>query len=88
LVEGEDVIETVLEEANEENADLIVVAASEEALLRNLLLGSTSEQIAKNAQVTVIIVKRRSGPLHSFLRQTVLEPSTGESIHLKNARNK
>ena len=72
-VEGADVVETVLAEA--EGHDLIIVGASEEPLFRNLLLGNISEQIARRASVTVIIVKRRSSPLHSFLRQTVLGPT-------------
>jgi len=40
-------------------------------------MGNISEQIAKRAEVTVIIVKRRSSPLHAFLRQTVLGPAAG-----------
>jgi len=71
-VEGTDVVETVLAEA--EGYDLIIVGASEEPLFRNLLLGNIPQQIARRASVTVIIVKRRSGRIHSFLRQTVLEP--------------
>jgi amino acid transporter/nucleotide-binding universal stress UspA family protein len=76
IVEGTGVVEAVLAEA--EGHDLIIVGASEEPLFRNLLLGNISEQIAERASVTVIIVKRRSGRIHSFLRQTVLEPA-GES---------
>ncbi len=67
-------VDTVLEQA--EGCDLIVIGASEEPLFRNLLLGNVAEQIAKRAELTVILVKRRSGALHSFLRQTVLEPTT------------
>ncbi|HDH09864.1 MAG: hypothetical protein DRG33_03650 [Deltaproteobacteria bacterium] len=55
----------------------IVVGAAEESLLRRVLMGNISEQIAKRAEVTVIIVKRRSSPLHAFLRQTVLGPAAG-----------
>ena len=70
-----DIVETVLAEA--EGYDLIIVGASEEPVFRNLLLGDISEQIAERASVTVIIVKRRSGRIHSFLRQTVLGPTGG-----------
>ncbi|HEX6304886.1 MAG TPA: universal stress protein, partial [Anaerolineales bacterium] len=66
--------DSVLEHA--EGCDLIVIGATEEPLFRNLLLGNAAEQIANRAEVTVILVKRRSGALHSFLRQTVLEPTT------------
>ena len=58
--------------------DLIIIGATNEPLFKNLLVGSIPERIAKEADVTVIVVKRRSSPLHSFLRQTVLEPSTDE----------
>lgn len=74
IVEGPGVVETVLAQAA--GYDLIVLGASEEPLFRNLLVGNSASQIAKRAAVTVIVVKRRSSPLHSFLRQTVLEPTT------------
>jgi nucleotide-binding universal stress UspA family protein len=77
LVEGTDVVDSVIEEARKGDYHLIVVGATEEPLFRNLLMGSISGQIAKRAPVTVVMVKRRSSPLHSFLRQTVLEPSSG-----------
>jgi amino acid transporter/nucleotide-binding universal stress UspA family protein len=72
IVEGTNVVETVLAEA--EGYDLIVVGATAEPLFRNLLIGNISSQIARRASVSVIMVKRRSSRLHSFLRQTVLEP--------------
>ncbi|MFQ6014532.1 MAG: universal stress protein, partial [Anaerolineae bacterium] len=81
VVEGTGVVDTVLDQASSrgtEGYDLIVMGSTEEPLFRNLLMGNISEQIARRAAVTVIIVKRRSSPLHSFLRQTVLEPSTGQ----------
>ena len=77
LVEGTDVVDSVINEAQAGSHDLIVVGATEEPLFRNLLMGNVSGQIAGRAQVTVVMVKRRSSLLHSFLRQTVLEPTTG-----------
>ncbi|MBN1658706.1 MAG: amino acid permease, partial [Anaerolineae bacterium] len=74
VVEGANVIETVLKQAK--GCDLIVVGATAEPLFRNLLIGDMPGQIAARADVTVIMVKRRSSRLHSFLRQTVLEPTT------------
>ena len=74
LVEGAGVVDTVLAQA--EDCDLLVIGGSEEAMFRNLLMGNVAVQIAQRAAVTVIMVKRRSSRLHSFLRQTVLEPST------------
>jgi len=76
LVEGTDVVDRVIEEAQAGDYDLVVVGATEEPLFRNLLMGSVSGQIARRAPVTVVMVKGRSSPFHSFLRQTVLEPST------------
>jgi nucleotide-binding universal stress UspA family protein len=73
VVEGADVVETVLAQA--EGHDLIIIGATEEGLFRNLLVGNIAEQVAKRAEVTVIIVKRRSGLIRSLLRQTVLEPA-------------
>lgn len=82
IVEGTDVANTVLAVAAGDDAtpasDLIVVGATQEPLLKNLLVGNIPEQIARRAKVTVIMVKRRSSPLHSFLRQTVLTPSTAD----------
>ena len=76
MVEGTDVVDTVLEQA--QGHDLIVMGATEENLFRNVLIGNIAEQIARQAEVTTIIVKRRSSPLHSLLRQTVLEPTANQ----------
>jgi amino acid transporter/nucleotide-binding universal stress UspA family protein len=81
-VEGQSVVETILEQS--EGRDLIVIGATEEPLFRNLLFGNIAEQVAKRASVTVILVKRRSGALHSFLRQTVLEPTTTREVKATN----
>lgn len=72
-VEGQNVVESVLEESK--GYDLIVVGATEEPLLKNVLIGNIAEEIARRAAVTVITVERRSSPLRSFLRQTVLDPT-------------
>jgi nucleotide-binding universal stress UspA family protein len=80
IVEGKDIVEAVLHEAqandDQPGSDLIVVGATQEPLMKNLLMGSIPEQIANRAAVPVIMVKRRSSPLHSFLHKTVLSPST------------
>lgn len=79
VVEGSNIIETILSEAagdeDTPQSDLIVIGATLEPLLKKLRMGNISEQVARRASVTVVIVKRRSGPLHSFLRQTVMEPT-------------
>jgi len=78
VVEGQTVVDCVMEQAK--GYDLIVTGATEEPLFKNLLLGNIAEQIATRAHVSVILVKRRSGALHSFLRQTILEPTTAGKI--------
>jgi amino acid transporter/nucleotide-binding universal stress UspA family protein len=78
VVEGPNVVDAVLRES--EGYDLIILGATNEPLFENLLLGNIAEQIAKRAKITVIMIKRRSSQLHSFLRQTVLEPTTGKKV--------
>lgn len=78
LAEGNDVVATVLREA--QGYDLIVVGATEEPLFRNLLVGNVPEQIARLASVTTIMVKRRHGPIKALIRETVLQPTTGERV--------
>jgi amino acid transporter/nucleotide-binding universal stress UspA family protein len=78
IVEGADVVETVL--AQSEGYDLIVLGATEEPLFKNLLVGKLPEKIARRASVTVVMVKRSSGRLHSFVRQTLLEPTVPQPL--------
>lgn len=72
VVEGQNLVDTILREA--ERHDLIVMGSTEEPLFRSLLVGNVSEQVARKAAVTVIVVKRRSSRLRSLLRQTIVEP--------------
>jgi amino acid transporter len=78
LIEGADTVDAIIEES--EGYDLIVVPASDEPLFKNLLVGPRSERIARRAKVTVMMVKRRSSPLHSFVRQALLEPTTPKPL--------
>ncbi len=73
VVEDDDIVRAILRAA--EAYDLIVVGATDEPLFKNLLAGSTAERVARGAAVSVIMVKRRHGPLKSMLRQTVLPPA-------------
>ncbi len=83
IIISNQVVETILDYAkgnrNRPASDLIVIGASNEPLFRRLIMGSTPQKIAREAEVTTIVVKRRSSPLHSFLRQTVFEPDTTET---------
>jgi amino acid transporter/nucleotide-binding universal stress UspA family protein len=76
IVRGGDAAEAILKYARgtekRKPYDLIVVGATNEPLFKNLLVGNVAEKVARGADVTVVVVKRRSSPLHSFLRQTVL----------------
>lgn len=86
LAEGNDVVETILREA--EGYDLIVIGATNEPLFKNLLIGNIPEQVARRAKVTTIMVKRRHGPIKSLLRETVLPPSTGERVSRNGKRRR
>ncbi len=55
-------------------ADMAVIGATRERLFVNLLAGNVSQQVAEQADVPVMIVKRRSTILRSMLRETVLPP--------------
>ena len=63
-----------------EGYDLIVMGASDEPLFRNFMVGTLAERVARDAHVTVMMVKRRSSPLHSFVRHTILEPTIPKPI--------
>jgi len=72
-VEGQDVADTILEQA--EQSDMVVIGATEEPVFRNFLVGTLPEKIARRARASVLVVKRRSSRLHSAVRQTILEPT-------------
>lgn len=84
--ESDVVVDSILAEAS--NHDMVIMGASEEPLFENILVGNVPEQVARRADVTVVMVKRRSSPIHDFLRKTVLEPSTGASVKRDNGGRK
>jgi amino acid transporter/nucleotide-binding universal stress UspA family protein len=73
FLEGNNIADPILEAALKH--DLVVLGATEEPLFKNFLVGPLPERIARRSTVTVMMVKRRSSPLHSFVRQTLLEPT-------------
>lgn len=87
IAEGKDIAETILNFAKGDETnpayDLLVIGATNEPLFKNLLVGNISAKVAREADVTVIVVKRRSSTFHSLLRQTVLEP-TNPSVPSKS----
>jgi hypothetical protein len=60
--------------------DLIVIGATNEPLFKTLLLGNIPEQVARQAKVTTVMVKRGQGPVRSFLRETLLLPATSDGF--------
>lgn len=57
-----------------QQCDIVVIGATGEPLLRNLLLGNVAQTVADMAPCPVLVVKRRSSLLRSVLRETVLKP--------------
>jgi nucleotide-binding universal stress UspA family protein len=78
FIESDDLVGTIIEQS--EGHDLIVLGATEEPIFKNLLVGTMPERIARNAKVTVMMVKRRSSPLHSFVRQALLDPTVPKPL--------
>jgi amino acid transporter/nucleotide-binding universal stress UspA family protein len=83
FVEGTDIVEAILGLARGSDEipqyDLVILGATQEPFLKNLFMGTIPARIAKGANVTVIMVKRRSSPFNSFLRQTVVPPVRPET---------
>jgi nucleotide-binding universal stress UspA family protein len=73
IVEGSIPSEVILEVA--EACDLIVLGAADEPVFQNILVGPDTERIARRAKITVMLVKRLSSPLHSFVRKAPIEPT-------------
>jgi amino acid transporter/nucleotide-binding universal stress UspA family protein len=82
FTESDNTVESIVRESADH--DLVVIGAGGEPLFQNILVTTIPEQVARQAGVTVIMVKRRSGTVHRWLRQTVLEPSTGASVKRDN----
>lgn len=57
-----------------QNCDIVVIGATGEPLLRNLLLGNVAQTVADMTPCPVLVVKRRSSLFRSVLRETVLKP--------------
>lgn len=63
-----------------EQHDLVIIGATDEPLFKNFLVGTLPEWVSRHSPVSVIMVKRRSSSLHTFLRQTVLGPTQPKSL--------
>ena len=78
IIRGNDVVRAMLHAAT--GYDLIVIGATNEPLFKTLLLGNIPEQVARQAKVTTVMVKRGQGPVRSFLRETLLLPATRDGF--------
>ena len=78
IIRGNDVVRAILHAAT--GYDLIVIGATNEPLFKTLLLGNIPEQVARQAKVTTVMVKRGQGPVRSFLRETLLLPATRDGF--------
>jgi nucleotide-binding universal stress UspA family protein len=76
VVEGNNVVDTILKSA--EGYDLIVIGATNEPLLKSLLIGNIPEHVARGAQVTTIKVKRRHSRIKSLLREILVQPASNK----------
>jgi nucleotide-binding universal stress UspA family protein len=54
----EGVVEGILQEAQEGEYDLLVIGASEEWMLKNLLVGAVPDAVANRAPCSVLMVRR------------------------------
>jgi nucleotide-binding universal stress UspA family protein len=72
MIQASDPLEGILKAA--ETADMVVIGATKEPRLKNLLLGNVASRVVEQANCPVLIVKRRSTMLDSVLRETVLTP--------------
>jgi nucleotide-binding universal stress UspA family protein len=63
---GDDVVEAILKESQDH--DLLVLGASTEGLLKQMLFGQIPEKIASRCKKTVVLVKRDLG-IQSFIKR-------------------
>lgn len=53
--------------------DLVVIGATDEPLFKNILVGALPAWVVRHSPVSVMMVKRRGGRLHSIVRRTFLK---------------
>lgn len=68
IVEGDDITEEILRKSEEEDYDTVILGATEEGFLQQLLFGNKNEKIAKSCNKTVILAKKDSGMKSWFNR--------------------
>ncbi len=57
VIESGDVVETILDFAEEENIDLIIIGSHKKGLVDKLIMGTVSEKIVSKANTSVLVIK-------------------------------
>ena len=68
---AEGILTEIARAEDQDGYDLIVIGASEEWFLKNLLFGSIPDQIANGAPCSVLMVRKREPSAVSWLRRTL-----------------
>jgi amino acid transporter len=69
LAQSDDVLQGVLQEANADPCDLLVIGASDEWLSRTKLFGALTDEIAEKAPCSVLLAHRHSAAAMSWIRR-------------------
>ncbi|WP_298231256.1 universal stress protein [uncultured Azohydromonas sp.] len=78
---GRDVADTVAETATRDHAGLVVTAVSQGGALRQFLLGSTVERLARSLSQPLLVVRKRShGPYQRVLVASDFSPSSRHAL--------
>ena len=67
---SKNVVETIVNEANEGDYDLVIIGASRERQLKQMVRGSIPEQIARRCEKPLIMVKSVGG-LRLFIKRII-----------------
>jgi nucleotide-binding universal stress UspA family protein len=71
LMRSDSLVDGILDEVKSNSYDLIVIGASEEWFLKDMLFGSITDQIAEEAPCSVLMVRRYEPSGVSWLRRTL-----------------
>jgi nucleotide-binding universal stress UspA family protein len=71
LMRSDSLVDGILDEVKSNGYDLIVIGASEEWFLKDMLFGSITDQIAEEAPCSVLMVRRYEPSGVSWLRRTL-----------------
>ncbi|MEN6478592.1 MAG: amino acid permease [Anaerolineales bacterium] len=92
LVRADDVLTGVLQEAQRQQYDLMVIGASDEWLSRTKLFGSLTDEIAEKTNCSVLLARRHEAAAISWLRRrthglvSTPRPENGHAAHQPAAK--